>query len=354
MKIFISIKSMLLLLLIAMGSTSARAQDYSHGDAVPLFSSHDMLQIIIRADLQTINNDVGEERQEHPATVQYLQGSDTVSLDVQISTRGNFRRKAKNCTFPPLRINFKKKQVKGTLFDGINKIKLVVQCRPNSIVYEQYVLEEYLIYRVYNILTDTSFRVRLAQITYIDQGRKTKTWQSYAFFIEPDGCFESRLHMVESKKKYLMQDSTQFDHVSRLAIFEYFIGNTDWAVTTLHNIKLFAADSLQRPYAIPYDFDWAGVISTEYAEPLPHFSIDKVSDRFFRGQCRRMEQLKENFEFFKSKKNEIYALYENFEPLRSRQRKDALSYYDKFFDIIANDATIQIEFIDRCLEKQKQ
>jgi hypothetical protein len=340
--------------IIAMLLTSAKAQDYSQGNAAPLFSSHQILQIIVRGDLQTITDDIGEERQEHPATLLYVTGSDTVALDVQISTRGNFRRKAENCVFPPLRINFKKKQVKGTVFDEINKIKLVTQCRPNSVAYEQYVLEEYLIYRVYNILTDTSFRVRLAQITYIDEGRKDKTWQSYAFFIEPDGDFGNRLHLAETKKKYLMQDSTQLHHINRLAVFQYFIGNTDWAITTLHNIKLFAADSLQRPYAIPYDFDWAGAISTDYAEPQPRFGIERVSDRLFRGQCRTMEEFKANFEFFKSKKAEIYALYEGFEPLRSRQRKDVLSYYEKFYETIDNDAMIKIEFIDNCLENQKQ
>ena len=348
------LKGLILLLLVAMVSTSSKAQDYSQGNAVPLFSSHEMLQITLRGDLKTIIDDIGEERQEHPATLQYIQSSDTVTLDVKISTRGNFRRKAENCTFPPLRINFKKKQVKGTLFEEINKIKLVTQCRRSSADYEQYVLEEYLIYRVFNIITDTSFRVRPALITYIDEGRKNKTWHCYSFFIEPDGGLENRLQLTESKKQYLMQDSTQLHYVSRLAIFEYLIGNADWAVTTLHNIKLFAADTAQPPYAIPYDFDWAGVISAEYATPQPRFDIEKVSDRLFRGQCRTMEEYKANFAFFKSKKSEIYALYENFEPLRNRRRKETLNYYDKFYKIIENDAMIRIEFIDRCLEKHKQ
>jgi hypothetical protein len=345
-------KALVLLLLIAMVLPSAKAQDYNLGNAAPLFSAHDMLQITLRGDFKTICDDIGEERQEHPAILQYVEGSDTVRLDVQVSTRGNFRRKAENCSFPPLRINFKKKQVKGTLFEKINKIKLVTQCRPNLVTYEQYVLEEYLIYRVYNIITDTSFRVRPAQVTYIDEGRKGKAWQSYAFFIEPDGTLEDRLQMKESKKKYLLQDSTQFVHVNRLAIFEYFIGNTDWATTTLHNIKLFAVDSLQPPYVIPYDFDWAGVITTEYATPHPKYGTETVSDRLFRGNCRTMEQYKANFDFFKSKKTEIYTLYQDFEPLRNRQRKDALNYYDKFFEIISDDAMIKIEFIDKCLENQ--
>jgi hypothetical protein len=268
-------------------------------------------------------------------------------------TRGNFRRKAENCIFPPLRLNFKKKQVKGTLFDGIDKVKLVTHCRPNSRAYRQFVVKEYLSYRVYNILTDTSFRARPAIIHYVDEPSGKKSQQSFSFFIEPDDAFEVRFDATESKKKYYFQDSTRYNHMSTLAMFQYFIGNTDWAVSTLHNIKLFATDTLQPPYAIPYDFDWSGVVDAVYAKPQPRFGIEEVSQRLFRGFCRSRAQFTAQFEYFKSKKNTIYELYEHFEPLHQKQKKDALKYYDEFYEIIENDAMVKIEFLDQCLEVDK-
>ena len=162
-----------------------------------------------------------------------------------------------------------------------------------------------------------------------------------------------RIGDKEFKNKYVFQDRTKYDNMTRLAIFQYLVGNTDWAVSTLHNIKLFKTDTTRPAYAIPYDFDWSGIVNAVYARPLPRFELESVSDRLFRGYCRSMEQFKEQFEYFKSKKSEIYGLYENFEPLAKRQRKDALNYIDDFFEIIDNDNLIKVEFLDRCLREVK-
>lgn len=325
------------------------AQNYQTENAKPLFRSHDILEIRIIGDISTIINDVGENAKEHPAILEYLENGDTIRLDAQIETRGNFRRKPENCNFPPLRINLKKKQVSGTLFDGMDKLKLVTHCRSNSNMFEQYVVEEYLIYRTYNILTDTSFRARLLKITYEDNS-KSKLTESIGFFIEPDKALENRLNMVEVKQKYILPDRTRFNHVSKLSVFEYMIGNTDWAVTTLHNIKLFSPDTLKPAYAIPYDFDWSGLLNAVYAKPLPKFETESVTERVFKGYCRTKEQLQNSFAFFQEKKDEIYQLYEGCDLLKSSEKKRILKYFDEFYDVIVNDKKIKIEFMDNCLK----
>ena len=346
-------KLVFVFLLFQIFSCGLSAQDYSRGNPKPLFSSHEMLNITLRGDFKTILDDIGDDRTEHTALLEYIENGDTVVLNVKIMTRGNFRRDDDNCVFPPLKINFKKKQVKGTLFDGIDKMKLVSHCRPNSKVYRQYNVGEYLVYRIYNIITDTSFRVRPAIINYVDEPSGKKSQVSNAFFIEPDEVLADRIGAKEYKKKYVFQDSTRYDYMTRLAVFQFLIGNTDWAVSTLHNIKLFKTDTAKPAYAIPYDFDWSGVVNTFYARPLPRFEIESVSDRLFRGYCRSTEQFKEQFEFFKTKKVEIYDLYENYEALGKRQRKDALNYFDDFYKIIDNDALIKIDFMEKCLREDK-
>ncbi len=332
---------------------NAAAQDYSTASARPLFAAHDMIRIGLRADFNVLLDDVGDERIEHSGFLDYYDGTDTLVLQVKIKTRGNFRRDEDNCTFPPLRINFKKKEVVGTLFEGMDKIKLVTHCRPNSKGYRQNVLSEYLVYRVFNILTDTSFRVRPASINYIDTPSGKNTQESYAFFIEPDDVLAERIGGQEIKQKYLMQDSTRYEHISRLAVFQYFVGNTDWAVSTLHNIKLFVTDTLKPAYAIPYDFDWCGVVDAFYAQPQPRFELTSVTERLFRGFCRTREELEQEFDYFKMKKVEIYQLAENFEFLTKRQRKDILNYFDDFYEIIENEAMIKLEFMDKCLTRDK-
>jgi len=346
-------KTIIFCLFFLMLSSLAIAQDYSVGNAKPLFASHELLNITLRGDFKTILDDIGDERTEHTAMLEYVENGDTVVLNVKIMTRGNFRRDDDNCVFPPLKLNFIKKQVKGTLFDGMDKVKLVTHCRPNSKAYRQYNIGEYLAYRIYNIITDTSFRVRPAIINYIDEPSGKKSQESNAFFIEPDDVLADRIGGKEYKKKYVFQDSTRYDHMTRLAIFQYLIGNTDWAVSTLHNIKLFQTDTAKPAYAIPYDFDWSGTVNTVYAKPLPRFELETVSDRLFRGYCRSMQEFKEQFEYFRAKKAEIYGLYEDYEPLGKRQRKDALNYFDDFYEIIDNDNLIQIDFLDRCLREDK-
>ena len=334
-------------------ANALKAQNYTQGNALPLFRDHQVLNITLRGDFKTILDDVDDDRREHLAFLEFIDGTDTLVFNIKIETRGNFRRDPDNCIFPPLKINFKKKQVAGTLFEGLDKVKLVTHCRPNSRTYRQYVMGEYLVYRVLNLLTDTSFRVRPFNINYVDEPSGKKSQESFAFFIEPDDAVGDRLELDEIKEKYFMQDSTQYQHMSRIAMFQYFVGNTDWAVSTLHNIKLFVPEDSQRPYAIPYDFDWCGVINTVYARPLPRFELESVSQRLFRGYCRTREQLDEQFDFFRTKKQEIYKLYEDFEPMRKRQRKNAISFYDDFYEVIENEGLINLEFMENCLGKQK-
>jgi hypothetical protein len=324
-------------------------QEAKSGKISPLFSSNELICFTLKGDLKTAISDVGDNRTNHAAVIEYVENEDTIRLNVQIHTRGNFRRNHENCNFPPFSINFRKKEVKKTLFEGINKIKLVTHCKSGSKIYQQYVLEEYLIYRTFNIITDTSYRVRLALVTYYDTVSEKVLQKSYSILIEPDGAFEDRLRLKEFEKKYVLQDKTKYDHVSKLAVFEYMIGNTDWAVSTLHNVKLFTADTTQPAYAIPYDFDWSGVINAMYAKPLPRFETKSVTERVFRGYCRSLAQFKSTFEFFNSKKIEIYSLYQNFGLLKTGERKRIIRYLDDFYKIIGNDRRIKAEFLDGCI-----
>jgi len=341
----------LVIFLYTWSESSALAQDYSIGNPAELFSSHEVIELNLKGDYKTLFKDIGDDREEHPFKLEYGNNGDTIVLDVAIATRGNFRRKAENCNFPPLKFNFKKKQVKNTLFEGINKIKLVTHCKSKSGKYEEYTLKEYLIYRVYNIITDTSLRVRLALINYLDTVSGKKTQQSYGFFIESDGAFEDRIEAIETKQKYFLQDKTRYDHIGKLAIFQYMVGNTDWAVSTLHNIKLFITDTLQPPYAIPYDFDWCGAVNAFYAKPLPRFELETVQERLYRGYCRDMAEYLQYAAYFIEKKDEIYSMVENFDLLDHKDTKRLIKYFDDFYTVISSETAIRFEFMNSCLKE---
>ena len=122
---------------------------------------------------------------KHPGVLSYAgEGGKTVTFPVTLRARGHFRRQARNCDFPPLWLNWKSSDAKASIFNGLAKVKITTNCRPGDSEYEQYILQEYALYKMYNEISKESFRVRLARITYKDTLSKDKPITSWAFFIE--------------------------------------------------------------------------------------------------------------------------------------------------------------------------
>ena len=98
-------------------------------DAHPLFQSDEVLKAVLTAPIaQTYAQRDQDIRLYFPGQWTYIgDGGETARLVVSIRTRGNFRRQY--CQFPPLQLNFKKSQVKTTLFAGQDKLKVVAPCK---------------------------------------------------------------------------------------------------------------------------------------------------------------------------------------------------------------------------------
>ncbi|HEX4601968.1 MAG TPA: hypothetical protein VH116_11295 [Gemmatimonadales bacterium] len=310
-----------------------------------LFDSADPLAITLRADFGAITKERGTEKHDHPGRLTYARSrEDTVGLDVQLHTRGHFR--LRTCQYPPLKVGFDRDQVAHTIFAHQNNLKLVVQCRGGR-SYANYLLEEYLIYRLYNRLTERSFRARLARVTYVDATGKHAPDIRDAFFLEDDDRMARRNHARVFGEKGMAQGDLDFEQLGLLAVFEYMIGNTDWSVRGGHNIVPIR-DSTGEIYPVPYDFDWSGVIWTPYAVPDSRLGIRTVRQRLFRGACRTPEELATVFAPFNLQKDAIYAMYwaqEGLEPGRIRQ---ALDYYDEFYRTITDLGKTRRELIQSC------
>jgi hypothetical protein len=125
------------------------------------------------------------------------------------------------------------------------------------------------------------------------------------------------------------------------------IGNTDWAVPNLHNIKLIRArkDSLARPFAIPYDFDFAGFVDAPYASPSPLLGIESVRERSYRGFPRNMAEIEPILAVFNEKKDSIYTLIKNFDRIKPSTRQVMIKYIDEFYQIINNKTLVNDYFI---------
>ena len=197
---------------------AANAKDIREYD--PLFSAHDTLKIEVEGPFAFLARERPDE-EEAEGKVRFVNtDGETLDFDVQIRARGNWRRNPEICDFPPLRINFKKSQTDDTLFHKQDKIKLVTHCN-NTNRYAQAVISEYLAYRIYNALTDYSFRVRLVDITYVYTDREKST-NSYAVLIEHKERLGKRIDGDPVETERVPVSSIYPQNLNLASVFQYF------------------------------------------------------------------------------------------------------------------------------------
>jgi hypothetical protein len=331
---------------LLLASRGATAQDTTTTAIPSVFASASPLEMTIRTDIRALLRDRGEDRKDHEGIVRLLRSDGGLdSAAIELRTRGIFRRRPSVCPFPPLRLSIGRRARQDTPFEGERRIKLVTHCR-NSDQYEQYVLQEYLIYSAYALLTDLSLRTRLARITYEDVAGREKPVTRYGILIEHEDRLAARHRM-----RVLEDTGTQIARLDPaqtvfMAVFQYFIGNTDWSIRALHNILLLT-DSASRVFPVPYDFDWAGVIATRYAQPDTSLPIRSVKERLYSGYCGSSEDFEPIFARFRQHRSAIEALYD-LEPLERDERDKARRYYAEFYRLIDDPARVRREMLKLC------
>ncbi len=316
--------------------------------ATSLFTSDAPLEVRLEVDLKALFKDVGGERESHPARFSYVNDAgDSMHFQMKIKTRGHFRRNPSHCNCPPLRLNFYKDKLAGTLFEGQNKLKMVTHCQLNKASYEQNLLQEYFIYKAYNLFTEASFRVRLMYVTYADSSGWMEPFTKYAFLIEDEDQMAAR-NGAKIQKLVMHPDQGDRKLTNQLCIFEYMVGNTDFSIGQQHNVKLMSPGPQQLIIPVPYDFDWSGLVNAPYAKPNPILQLGSVRERLFRGFCRTEEEFEEAFQLFREKKEEILRLYRELPDLDEKEKDKGLEYLEDFFEIINNPKRIKREFIKQC------
>ena len=310
-----------------------------------LFEDDKIIAITLRFDLTTYFKLKPKDEYLKANLTIHLSKTDSVSRDIRLKTRGVFRNQY--CSFAPIELNIKKAGFGYADLDKIFKIKLVPQCNFNKIN-EDYVLREYLAYKLFNVMTDTSFRVRLLKITYLDTQMKRKPITQYGFFIEPVEMLVARTNCIQIKMRALNQKSIIPRIMDRLAIFNYMIGNYDWAVPGLHNIlvlKSLEYEPTGLGIAIPHDFDWTGLVNPSYAVPIEALGIENVRERLFLGVCRSKEVYKKELEMFFEKKDDFYKVINDFSYVGNQTKRDMIAYLDGFFNQLKGNKEIIISNI---------
>lgn len=309
------------------------AERQAASEAAPLFATHEPLVLTLRTRIDWLRDERPDD-EEADGVVIYLGDDGTpVEVPVEVRTRGNFRREKRNCNFPPLRLDFPRKRVSGTVFAGQNRLKLVTPCHDGRDQYQEYVLREYLVYRTLNILTPLSFRVRLVEITYEDVDGEYDTRTKTAFLIEDEDQMAYRNGSVMSEWEQFHPASLDDEHAVFVAHFQFMIGNTDWSGPFFHNTKMVrAADG--RYLLVPYDFDFSGSVDARYAAPAPELPIRDVEDRLYRGFCRPTVDAQSVARRFLEARDSIEALHRGFALLEDGTRERLLRFYGEFFEVM--------------------
>ncbi len=300
---------------------------------IVLFDHHEPLELILETDFREIFDNVKTLEERQTGFIKYESGEHQHIIPVETEPRGNFRRDPSNCSFPPLSIKFPEKNL-NTVFQGCSKLKLVVHCRKNK-KYKALVAKEYLCYRFYNLLTDSSFRVRPAYITYVDYNTKDTLNTHFTFFIERTRDLRNRLEAkkIESEN-FNIKWLTDYD-ATKLSLFQLMIGNTDWGVFKEHNIKGMESDG--RRLAIPYDFDWSGFVNAPYARPHPKYPIKDVTQRHFIGKEAVISTIRKVKNEFLEVQDDVNELINNDLALSDKEKKRSRKYIASFYEILNKD-----------------
>lgn len=328
------------------------AERAAAAEAAPLFQSEDPLKMTLRTDIRFLRSERNDTIEvEGTLTFVDLDGTEA-TRPVDTRVRGNFRLRRDICNFPPLRLDFPRSQMDGTVLAGQNRLKLVTPCQDDRSDYQRYVFDEYLAYKVLNLLTPASYRVRLVEITYEDVNDDYDTRTKYGFLIESDEQMaeRNRAMFLETPQMHPMMADAEQAVVT--GMFAYMIGNTDWSAVMFHNAVVMRTED-GRHLTVPYDFDHAGVVNPRYAEvsPLIADRIRNVRQRLFREFCRPELEHGRMAAHFNAQRDAITELYRTFPYYEDPDHaEDALDYLEDFWEVIDDPRQFERRIVRDCTE----
>jgi hypothetical protein len=331
------------------------AERRKDAEARRLFQEAEPLAFTLAADFKAVNRDRDIASTKAFPAVLTVKGQDgavpAVPLQVNLRTRGAIRRRSDVCAFAPLSIEFVKQDAKRSVFDGQSKLKLVAHCNESQ-AFDQLVLLEYLAYRLYNLMTPQSFRVRLARATYVDSksGRTLSTHN--AVFIEDDDDVARRMEGRAVEMPGLLFKDFDQESLTRMTVFLYMIGNPDYSISGMHNVRLVQTPANAR-YPITWDFDVSGLVDPRYAIPNERVrkQIAAVRVRSYLGPCRSAEEFEPTLAAFRAKQAEMLALVGAIPGLDDAERRKAVDYLGEFFTVIGSKELVKRELIDTCKDR---
>ena len=312
-----------------------------------LFGIKEPLHLTLEFDIKEFQKSKRKEKYQQASLTCHVRDSFEVTHAVRVKARGNNRMDI--CAMPPFWMNIRYAGIEAEDLREVTKMKVVTRCRPAS-VYKDYVLREYLVYQIYNLLSPYSFNTRLVRLRYIDTGRKNKVSEDWAFLIEPEYMMAERNLAMAIKSDKLSIRTVNKEWMDKVAFFHYMIGQADYSVTGRHNLKVLTLKEYGPTgfIIVPYDFDYTGLVNTNYATPGPDLGITNVRERYYLGACRSEEVHQKTIDWLASYREEIINLIMDFEYLDEAERVDMVKYIESYYEMSEHKNFIQRNITPTC------
>lgn len=300
------------------------------------FTGQEILEMDLVFDINQLLSSQMSEAEYQRAEIRFEnQDGRSESWDLKIKVRGKFRRNI--CDFPPITLDFKKGDLEERGLAKHDKLKLVTHCAEDRSLGTSLLLREYLAYRLYQKISPYSYRVQLVRIRYIDSKGVVSGIQRYGFIIEDTDEMAERLGGLECDDCQYTDAAQLNAEATRLhAMFQYLIGNSDYSVPVMRNIKLVRRLSDRQLIPVGYDFDFSGLVNAPYALPATHMGQLVVKQRIYLGLPETDDNLQLIIEHFLNKKDDLLQEVEQLRLLPRSQREEVQEYLLTFFDQMKN------------------
>lgn len=302
---------------------------------LPSFLEHlelsEVENIELHLDLGALLSREPENDDYQDATLVYTDKNDQLfEWNLGVKPRGKYRRRI--CDFPPLKLNFSKKELQAKGLANFDKYKLVTHCDDDRMTSKEAVIREYLTYQLYQALSQESFKVQLLRIRYVDSRGEQSSFYRYAILIESTEELGARLSAEECEDCYVSHPAVlDAAAENKLAVFQYMIGNTDFSVAQRRNLKFFTPNNGDALIPVGYDFDFAAIVDAPYAIPTRHLGQQKLTDRVYLGYAIADDLMESTLALFESKRTIFLTIISQEKRLSLSARVEMKNYLNSFF-----------------------
>ena len=272
------------------------------------------------------------------------ENKDEINLKIKLRPRGKFRRM--KCDLPPLKIDFAKKDLDSLgLYNEFDAFKLVTHCLDDSNS-EQIMMKEYWTYKMYEKVSNESYKTQLFELIYVDEKDDSKKINGYAFIIEPNEEMAHRIGGTVVDTLGILPNQVTPTSYHNTLLFNYMIGNTDWKLHLQKNLKLVKRKGEALFSLVPYDFDLSKIVDPPYMVMYPDAKTIDLNNRYAKGTFVDRDALMSQIEKFQELKDTGFKCYEECTILSKKEKNEMKYYLNSFYKMMKRERQLIKVFLE--------